>query len=649
MKTSNIAISMSANLLLVMVCTLFSAAGHTWEFAGGDAGGQRYSDIDQITKANVNDLEQAWEYHFAEPESASYPSSMQSTPLYLPERAGGHLVSCSPFGRIVAIDPATGKEHWRFDSKVDESTVKNHFKCRGIAWWEDSEKKLGEQCQQRLFMATIDRRLVSIDAINGKPCNEFGAQGEVALYKFDGNSKRTPTVFSTSPPVIINGNLVVGSQVEDFNHANMPAGSVKAVDARTGELRWSFNTIPEQDEATEDWPAQPKSVSGAANVWAPMSVDAGRNLVFVPTSSPSPDYYGVYRPGNNRYANSLVALDGTTGKVVWHFQFVHHDLWDYDVPSQPLLTQVERDGKLVDAVVQTTKQGLVFMFNRATGEPLFEIEERPVPRSLIDGERASPTQPFPVKPLPLVNHHLQPEDAWGFTFWDQGKCEETFKLMRNEGIYTPFGLEPTLYNPSALGGMNWGGASVSVDDQLLIVNLSNTAMFGQLVPIEKANSQGHWNPALTQVNAMKGTPYAIVMGVISSPLGIPCSPPPWGKLAAIDLKSGDILWQKTLGSVHEMGPVELPFEIELGTPNLGGPLLTKSGLIFIGGTADRRFRAFDSATGEKLWTAKLPFDGSASPMTFVHKGKQYVLLSAGGQIAFGRPTGDTIVAFSLPN
>ncbi|GAB3097878.1 hypothetical protein GCM10027217_14460 [Pseudomaricurvus hydrocarbonicus] len=554
-------------------------------------------------------------------------------------------MTCSPFGRIVAIDPETGEEKWRFDSELDESQVRNHFKCRGITWWEDPLKKQGDHCKQSLYMAVIDRRIVAIDAVEGTACQGFGENGVVKLYQGD---KRTATVFSTSPPVVVNNNLVVGSQIEDFNSAHMPAGTVQAIDVRTGTSRWSFSTIPEQDHNTESWPANPKKISGAANVWAPLSVDAERDMVFVPTSSPSPDYYGVYRPGNNEYANSLVALNGSTGEVLWHFQFVHHDLWDYDTPSQPILTDIKRDGKVIPAVIQTTKHGLVFMFNRVTGEPLFDIEERPVPKSLVKDERASPTQPFPVKPLPLVNHAIGAEDAWGFTFWDEGKCQEAFRKLHNEGIFTPFSTTPTLYNPSALGGMNWGGASVSVEDQTLYVNLSNMAMFGQLVPIDQANSQGEWNPALTQVNSMQGTPYAIVMGVISSPLGVPCSPPPWGKLVAVDLQTGDLRWTSPLGSVHEMGPVALPFEIELGTPNLGGPLLTKSGLIFIGATTDRRFRAFDSKTGEKLWTATLPFDGSAAPMTFEHKGRQYVVIAAGGQIAFGRPTGDSIMAYALP-
>lgn len=625
----------------------YRAADH-WEFPGGDAGGQRYSELQQITKENVHQLQQVWAYRFNEPEAARGFYSMQMTPLYLPERAGGHLVTCSPFGRVVALDPATGAEHWRFDSRLAESKVNNHFKCRGITWWEDPLKRPDEACKQRLFMAVIDRRVVAIDAITGQPCSEFGRNGEIKLYEVEGQAERIPALFSTSPPVVVNNNLIVGSQVEDFNQANMPTGTVLAIDVRTGEFRWSFSAIPEAPQATDSWPVNPRSVSGAANVWAPISVDAQRDLIFLPTSAPSPDYYGVFRPGDNRYANSLVALNGTTGAVIWHFQFVHHDLWDYDTPSQPVLTQVKRDDRMIDAVVQTTKQGLVFMFERQTGEPLFEIEERPVPRSLIKDERAAPTQPFPVKPLPLLNHRLLPEDAWGLTFWDRGKCEDEFRKLRNEGIYTPLGVQPTMYNPSALGGMNWGGAAVSAEQQLLVVNLSNVAMFGQLVPIDQANAQGHWNPALTQVNVMKGTPYAIVMGPIVSPLGIPCSPPPWGKLAAIDLATGDIRWQTTLGSAHELGPTALPFEVDWGTPNLGGPLLTKSGLIFIGATTDRRLRAFDSANGNKLWTAKLPHDGSAPPMTFLHKSRQYVVIAAGGQIAFGRPLGDSLIAFALP-
>lgn len=632
------------NTVLVSCLLSVQASATDWSHPGGDAGGQRYSELTQITADNLSSLEQAWEYSFSEAEAKNHKYSMQMTPLYVENGDNGHLVSCSPFGRIVAIDPESGAEKWRYDSGLDEKAVRNIFKCRGIALWTDTSKSKGAHCERRLFMAVIDRRMVSVDALTGKPCKEFGDNGIVRLYSGD---KREATVFSTSPPALLGDSLIVGSQVEDFNKADMPAGSVIAIDARSGKQKWAFKAIPDQDKADGEWPAKPDSVSGAANVWAPLSVDEERNIVYVPTSAPSPDYYGVYRPGDNRYANSIVALDGSSGEVLWHFQIVHHDLWDYDVPSQPILTDIVRNGEVIPALIQTTKQGLIFMFNRVNGEPIYEIEERTVPKSLVAGEITSPTQPFPIKPKPLIKHNIGPEDAWGFTFWDEGKCRKEFEKLRNEGIYTPFGEKPAIYNPSALGGMNWGGSSVSKDEQLLIVNLSNTAMFGQLLPIDQANSSGHWNPALTQINAMKGTPYAIVMGAIASPLGIPCSPPPWGKLAAVDISTGDIKWEVTLGSVHEMGPIAAPFEIELGTPNLGGPLLTKAGLIFIGATADRRFRVFDSKTGEKLWTAKLPYDGSAAPMTFMHKGKQYIVIAAGGQIAFSRPTGDRLVAFAL--
>lgn len=633
--------------VLFFFCSGVYAGSETWIYPGGDAGGQRYSTLTGISKENVAGLEKVWEFRYSETEGETYRYALQASPLFLPKEAGGHLVSCSPFGRIFALDPENGTERWSFDSKLDESKVKNLFKCRGITYWVDPIASENSLCKHRLLMAVIDRRIVAIDARTGQSCENFGDNGVVSLYESDGSSTREPTVFSTSPPVVAGDNVIVGSQIEDFNHAFMPTGAVKAIDVRTGEHKWTFLTIP--DTAVEGaWPKSPRENSGAANVWAPLSVDEERNLVFLPVGAPSPDYYGVFRPGDNKYANSLVALNANTGAVEWHFQFVHHDLWDYDVPSQPILTDVLRDGKSIPAVVQTTKQGMIFVFNRVTGEPLFDIEERAVPKSLIEGEQTSPTQPFPVVPLPLVKHDLTADDAWGFTFWDRGKCKEELENLRNEGIYTPFGTEPTIYNPSALGGMNWGGASVSVEDQLLVVNLSNTAMFAQLLPIAEADSQGHWNPALTQVNAMKGTPYAVVMGAIVSPLGIPCSPPPWGKLAAIDLVTGDIKWESTLGSVHEMGPIPAPFEVELGTPNLGGPLLTKTGLVFIGGTMDRRIRAFNSKTGEKLWTGKLPFDGSSSPMTYSYEGRQYVVIAAGGQPAFGRPTGDVLVAFALP-
>lgn len=641
----------AATLALSPLLTVHSQA---WEQPNGDKAGRKFSELTQITRDNVSQLKLAWQYRTGDaknrPELLKH-SATQATPIMLPEESGGHLVTCSNFNDVIALDPITGKERWRYDAKINLKS-RWAFKCRGVSFWRDSERSADQACASRLYMAALDRRLISLDAITGEPCEDFGENGIVKLY--DESKGKPEFTFSVSPAVIVNGIVVVASAVNDFSGANTDLGTVEALDARTGEQRWRFTPIPTDPKSpvADNWPANPQTVSGAANAWAPLSVDEELDMVYVPVGAASPDYYGAYRPGDNRYANSLVALKGSTGEVVWHFQTTHHDIWDYDLPTQPLLVDIKQKEKSVPAVVQLTKQGMVFIFNRETGEPLFEIEERAVPQSgHLPGDQLSPTQPFPVKPAPLVSHRISPDDAWGLTFWDKAECREKIESSRNEGIYTPLGLEPTILQPAALGGVNWGGGAVWPDKNLLVVNVNTTAMIAQMLPIDEALKAAKERTMEGQriIAPMGGTPYGLDMGPFVSSWGIPCTPPPWGKLVAVDLANGEIRWQSTLGSVHELGPVTVPFEIEWGTPNFGGPLVTASGLVFIAATMDRRIRAFDAQTGEKLWTFKLPVDATATPMTYEKDGRQYVVIVAGGHHFFERPLGDYVLAFALPD
>lgn len=609
----------------------------------GDPAGQHHSTATQITPANVARLQTAWVHQSG--DLATDPvslknSSGQSTPILLPPEAGEHLVYCTQFNRVIALDPASGAVRWQFDPKISRVS-KRPFRCRGVAYAEVANmQKVGDggtapACTYRIYSLTADRRLFALDALDGKPCTGFGTQGAVALEE---HGRYTPDeVGSSSAPVVANGVVVAGSSIVDFLYAEAPRGIVAAFDAVTGVPRWRFDPL----EGITD--------TGGANAWAPLSTDAERDLVFVPTSAPSPDYYGVKRPGNNGNANAVVALQLSTGKLVWSFQLVHHDLWDYDTPAQPILFDwPDKDGA-VPALAQLTKQGLTFVLDRRNGKPLFGVEERPVAASRIPGEMASKTQPFPLKPPPLMPTELKPEDAWGLTFWDKHKCKEKIAALRHEGLFTPVGEEPVLMMPGSLGGANWGGGAYLPERHLLIVNVNSLPFFAQMVKSTEVEMSGdHPKAGKVMSVTMHDTPYTMRLGAVQSPLGIPCSAPPWGRLVAVDLARGTIEWQASLGSVHEMGPIPAPFRINWGTPNLGGGLVTDSGVFFIGATMDRLFRAFDATSGKELWSFTLPVDATATPMSYTYKGRQYVIINSGGHAMFGRAVGDYLYAFALP-
>ena len=623
------------------VCCALAAAEPGWPYYGGDQGGRHYSEAAQIHRDNVRDLEVAWVFRSG--DMATYgpqmqQTSTQSTPILLPEAAGAALVYCTPFSRVIALDPASGEQRWSFDPQIDLGGDRP-FRCRGVSYAQEPRAAAAEHCRHRLFLSTHDRRLWAIDALDGKPCTGFGAAGNVPLYGEEGLV--AGDVSNSSAPVVADGVVVTGSTVIDFVRATTPRGTVQAFDSFSGRPLWQFD------------PLLGHAQSGSANVWAPIAVDEKNGLVFLPTSSASPDYYGVGRPGTNPYANSVVALELHSGEYRWHFQHVRHDLWDYDTPAQPILFDWRENGETIPALAQLTKQGFVFVFNRLSGEPLWEITEQPVPPSKIAGEHAARTQPKPIAPPQLLDPFLMPANAWGLTPWDRGDCADQLAALENLGLFTPNSEKLTLMFPGSLGGPNWGGGALVGDSGMLLVNVNNVAFTGRLIPTPAANGpasrrQDHPAAGHRMRVTMEGTPYDIEIGSLQSFLGIPCNPPPWGKLVAVDLVKGTIAWETALGSVHEMGPVAAPFHIEWGTPNLGGGIATAGGLFFIGATMDRQFRAFDVSNGATLWQYTLPVDAAATPMTYEYRGRQYVVINAGGHHMFGRKTGDYLYAFALP-
>jgi quinoprotein glucose dehydrogenase len=632
---------------------LFTPPAHAgdWPAYGRDPGGTRYTPLAQIDRTNVDGLRVAWTYRTGELEDAARVpwrnASLEATPILV----DGTLYLCTTFTRVVALDPETGAERWAFDPGIDRGARRSDLACRGVSAWRDRDADPAAACARRIVFGTLDGELIALDARDGKPCGGFGENGRVDLQRSVGGEPRPGRYAVTSPPAVVGDVIVVGSAIGDNQRADEMSGCVRGIDARSGRQLWSWDPVPRRadDPARRTWEGDSADRTGAANAWSILSADPERSLVFVPTGSASPDFYGGERKGDNLYANSVVALRAATGEVVWHFQTTHHDLWDYDVPAQPVLVTVRRDGRDIPAVAQATKMGLVFVLDRDTGEPLFPVEERPVPQTDIPGEQTSPTQPFPVLPPPLAPHGLSPDDAWGLTFWDRGRCRERIAALRSDGIYTPPSLEGTIIFPGNAGGTNWGSAAFEPGRGLLVTNTSRIPTVVRLVPRADFDAVQAANPG-KEISPQAGTPYGMVreFDALLSPLGLPCNPPPWGTLVAVDLGSGAIRWEVPLGTVRDLAPVPVP--IRWGTPNMGGPIVTAGGLVFIAATMDYYLRAFDVDTGEELWKGRLPAGGQATPMTYQLRpdGKQYVVIAAGGHGRMGTALGDSIVAFALP-
>jgi len=628
-----------------------ASIGPEWHHIGSDISGQKFSSLTEINRSNVARLKPAWTFRsgdFSNVGTRENPgTSFQATPLMIDDT----LYFCTPYNRIIALDAASGQEKWAFDPKISLEGLVSPT-CRGVTYWKDTEADTGAACSERLFSGTGDARLIAIDRQTGQACTDFGAEGNVDLTVGLGDVHQGE-YWVSSPPVAIKDIIVVGSAVKDNQRSDAPGGAVRGFDARTGELVWVWDPVPPgmTPVTAEDVKEGAIITRGTPNVWGMISADVENGLIYLPTGNPSPDFFaGEARGNKDYYGTSIVALDALTGEVRWHFQTTHRDLWDYDNAAQPVLFDFQdKDGALIPAVIGATKLGTIFLLNRLDGTPLFPVEERPVPQTDVPGEWTSPTQPFPTRPQPLAPISFGPDDVWGLTFWDKKKCREAVDKLDAKGTYTPPSLRGTMVYPGLAGGINWGSVSVDPVTNRMIVNLTIAVFQVRLVPRETVDHEFTGEMTFVGMDPMEGTPYVLERGPLLSPWGTPCFPPPWGKLVAVDLNSGEIQWERPLGNLKGNAPLGLGRFFEWGTPNLGGSIQTAGGLAFIGGTMDKEFRAFDTETGKQLWRYGLPNAANAIPMTYSVNGKQYVVVASGGHNPMGNEAGDSLIAFALPD
>ncbi len=606
-----------------------SGSDGDWRSYGRDPGGGRFSSLAEIDRANVGRLRRAWTYHTGdkEPRVDSRPTAFESTPLSV----DGTLYLSTPSGRVVALDGDTGREVWSFDPPPRPGrSAPARGPHRGVSYWEAPG---GED--RRILYGTPDGRLLALDARRGRLRSDFGEGGIVDLRS--GVADRWPraSLGVSSPPAIYRDLVITGSHLQEFPGTG-PAGDVRAFDVRTGKLAWRFRTVPQPGEfGHETWEGEGWRDRSGANVWSVMSVDVERGLVFLPLGSATYDFYGGDRKGDNLFANALVALDAATGQRRWHFQTVHHDVWDYDLPAQPVLVGVRRDGREVAAVAQVTKSGFVFVLERETGRPLFPVEERSVPASELPGEALSKTQPSPLRPPPLVRQSITREELSTVTPESQGQCAALFDSATPGPLFAPPSAKLMLTFPGTLGGANWSGAAFDPARRRLYVNVNEIGALGRMdlsaadapLPYRRVGPGGEYT-RFWDDNQW------------------PCQQPPWGTLNAVDLDLGTIAWKVPLGVVDALIERGLP---PTGAPSLGGAIATAGGVVFIAGTNDARFRAFDAADGRELWSDRLEANGHATPMTYRgRRGRQYVVIAAGGGGYFSRATSDTVAAYALP-
>ena len=612
---------------LILLLGISWTTAQEWHHYGGDAGGTRRSPLNQINRTNVATLKRAWVFDSGDYSDGSrYPgrSAFACTPLVV----DGVMYVSTPFHRLVALNPETGEKLWVFDPKFDKRTRVNLYTSRGVSYWRDGKKG-------RVFLGTQQGKLFSIDPTSGRPDSRFGSTGLLDLTK--GITDRFPnsSYGLTSPVAVCGDTLVVGGWVSDGDPQG-PSGDIRGFHAETGKLKWRFHTVPRPGEfGHETWKDDSWKDRGGVNSWSAMSVDQKNGLVFVPLTSPAYDLYGGDRKGENLFGDSLVALDCQTGHREWHFQTIHHDLWDWDLPAQPVLVNVTHDNNKIPAVAQVTKTGFLFLLHRFTGQPLFPVEERPVPRSEIPGEESWATQPFPLKPPPFARQAMTLEELTDVTPESNRECLEMVRDARVDGpLFRPIGLELTVMFPGTNGGANWGSASFDPEAGLLYVNSMDVGSLFRMVPRPKGSKVPF---------RARGTKY----GRFWDSNQYPCQKPPWGSLTAIDLNSGEFRWRTVLGEFDELTRRGVP---KTGTPNLGGSIVTAGGLVFIAATNDSRFRAFDKDSGEELWVVRLPASGHATPITYLGRktGKQFVVIAAGGGNKYNKRYSGKLVAFSLP-
>lgn len=648
-------VSVVAALLAFVPGATPAGAQAEWPAYGRDLHGTRHLPVDRISRENVSRLERAWTYRTGETDpryATAVPASFQATPIV----REGTMYLGTPLGRVVALDPATGEERWVYDPGIRRDIPYGDFANRGVAAWIDPSASPGAPCRLRIYVGTAQSQLIALDGRDGAPCRDFGEAGLVDLKRGLRIPPFEPAAYSlTSPPLAANGLVVVGSSIADNSRPNPASGEVRAFDARTGALRWSWDPIPQDpaDPAYAEWGGEMAHRTGGANAWSVLAADPERDLLFVPTSSPAPDYYGALRLGDNRYANSIVALRLSTGELVWAFQTVHHDLWDYDNASPPALVTLRRDGEEIPVVLQATKTGMLFVLHRETGAPVFAVEERPVPASEIPGEDASATQPFTAVTPPLSPHTFDPAEAWGLDEEDRRACRDAVQGLRNEGVFTPPDERGTLVLPSNIGGAHWGGVAVDPERQVAVLPVNRIAAVVQLIPREAFDRARYREEDARlghdyEYNMMRGTPYVMRRRLLLGPSGLPCTPPPFGTLVAVDLTTGGLKWNVPLGSMTAPLPAETRSRVSgaWGSPNLGGPIVTAGGLVFIGAALDGRLHAYDIETGRELWSGALPASARATPMSYqLETGEQYVVIAVGGGDVFGE--GDHLVAFRL--
>ena len=641
-----------------------------WATYGGDLGASRFSTLGQINGANVGRLEQAWVYRTGDlpgPNDAQTAWTFETTPLQI----GNRLFLCTAHTQVHAIDATTGRRLWMYDAKVSYgwSPLKA---CRGVAYYATTDNQAGGvECRQRIFSPVVDGGLQALDALSGRPCSGFGEGGRVDLKKGLGRV-RPGYYFTTSAPLVVGDKVIVGANVMDGAEVGEPSGVIRAFDAVTGKLAWAWDLGADDRAAINGDDADAGDYArGTPNAWAPLTADAQNNLLFVPLGNPTPDFFGGGRkPVMEQFGSALVALDTRTGQLRWRFKTIHHDLWDQDLPAQPSLIDFPTASGTVPALVQPTKRGELFVLDRLTGKPLTRVEERPAPGGAVPGDFTAPTQPYSVGMPSLVGPRLTEASAWGMTPIDQLICRIKYRQLRYEGPLTPPSTQGTISYPGSAGVVSWGGVTIDRQRGILIVNTSHTPFRTTLIPRAKADAMGlsrapnstgagqasRGSPetksgaeaGLPQV----GTPYAAQAVPFLSPLFVPCTQPPWGRISAIDLKTRKIIWQHPFGTSSDTGPLGMKagLPLPIGVFNTGGSVALSSGIFFIAAAQDRYLRAYESATGRELWRSRLPAGGQATPMTYYSPAsrRQYVVVAAGGHAGMGTQVGDYVIAYRLP-
>lgn len=642
-----------------------NAAPTFWPAWGNNQGGERFADASQITARNVGALELAWTYETGAAPRAGGAQALafEVTPLKIDET----LYGCTPHSILFALDAATGREKWRSDPKTDDSNMA-FANCRGVAYADLAVRGLvgatsprpatAPQCTRRIYAGTVDARLIAVDADTGRPCPAFGSGGSVDLRRNLGEHEKSYFSY-TSAPTVSGKVIVLGSFGLDGQILRQPSGVIRAYDLVTGRQVWDFD--PAAPDRTAPMGDAEVYERGTPNSWSISSTDEALGLIYVPMGVATPDYYGGERTEpSERFSNTILAIDNKSGALRWSFQTVHHDIWDYDVASQPVLTDFPQGAGRVPTLISISKTGDMFVLDRRTGKPLSPIVERVVPASDVPDEKTSPTQPFSPGMPTLAGDRLKESEMWGLTPFDQLWCRIAFKDLRYEGRFTPPSVKGSLQYPGFAGGVNWGSYSIDRDRGILVVNSNRLPTRSRLITRDEATTLG-MKPAgvgvTTTPEAVRagvpqfGSRFAVLNGTLMSPLQVPCLQPPVGELTAIDLATRRVLWKKPIGTADRMGPLGFASHLPLafGLPSVGGSLTTKSGVIFIASTPDRRLQAYDIHTGRLLWRGDLPANGNANPMTYVARdGRQYVVIAAGGSGALATNEKNILVAFALP-